>query len=389
MSDTDTSAIDEKKGTSSSTSYMSKLKWFLLSMIVVLIIVLLYFSGGSLILFVCKLAQANIFPTEPYCAPYTDYKPTISPSPMKTNIFKLLFADQSMKLDIPYDINAKNKLIDMFKQYKETPSSNFLANYFISIIEGMIQFNYSAITTIMNLMNETLPDPAIVFLGPLISGFLYGIGLIVNTLYFLYLWFSNMSWFFKTNSNGGEGKPKWTDVSIFSPVNFAIGIWLAFIFVMIGIFGIHIISIIPMFAYHNVLLSMLFYKAILNGKTVSSFSIIGEAMKYYKIPIVIILSIFIVILAFSNLGVIPGVSAIITICLIYWGTVSMDLFKPISENHLSALVSYKQATKTCSGLSKSKHGWLYRTFIGQGGGDNVTRELKHIYKQLGGNIKQK
>ena len=44
MSDTDTSAIDEKKGISPSTSYMSKLKGFLQSMIVVLIIVLLYFS---------------------------------------------------------------------------------------------------------------------------------------------------------------------------------------------------------------------------------------------------------------------------------------------------------------------------------------------------------
>ena len=49
---------------------------------------------------------------------------------------------------------SKNKLIEIFKNYREKSSSNFLANYFISIAESILQFNYSSITTIMNVINK-------------------------------------------------------------------------------------------------------------------------------------------------------------------------------------------------------------------------------------------
>jgi len=226
MSDSnDTSIIDEKKEQDSSSnsteSYASKVTGFLYSVITIFVIILLYFSSSSLILFVCKIAQSNILPSEPNCAPYTDTQPSINPSPIQTNIFTT-FTDpeMSMKMEIPYDINSKNKIIEIFKNYKEKSSSNFLANYFISISESILQFNYSAINTIMNLMNNTLPEPAIVGVGPIICGFLYAFGALINTLYFIYLWFINMSWFFKTNTNDtGNGKPQWEEVTITSPLN--------------------------------------------------------------------------------------------------------------------------------------------------------------------------
>jgi hypothetical protein len=221
------SIIDEKKQqetTSSSDSintYASKVVGFLTSLVILILIVLLYFSSSALILFVCKLAQSNILPSEANCAPYTDTEPIIKPSPIQTNIFTT-FTDpeMSMKLQIPYDINSKHKIIEIFKQYKEKPSSNFLANYFISISESILQMTYSSINSIMNLMNSTLPETVIVILGPIISSFLYAFGILMNIIYFIYLWFSNMSWFFKTNTNDtGNGKPQWEDVSITSPVN--------------------------------------------------------------------------------------------------------------------------------------------------------------------------
>ena len=87
-------------------------------------------------------------------------------------------------------------------------------------------------------------------------------------------------------------------------------------------------------------------------------------------------------LAFSNLGVIPGLFSILVAGLIYWGVISLDTFKPIPETNLSPSVSYEQAKKTCSnrptGL-KQKHDFLYNLFLGQNGG-NIAKEIKKVGK---------
>jgi len=385
----DTNSIDEKKGehlsSDSTDSYSSKLVSFIISFIFVILIILIYFSSSSLILFMCKIAQSNILPSEPNCAPYTDTQPTINPSPIKTNIFTT-FTDpeMSMKMEIPYDINSKNKLIEIFKKYKEKTSSNFLANYFISIIEAILQFNYASINTVMNLMNSTLPESAIVGIGPIICGFLYAFGILANTLYFIYLWFTNMVWFFKINTNDtGNGKPQWEDVTLLSPLNWFFGAALSALFVFILIFGFPIVSILPMLFFHNSLISTLFMKAIMNSKQITSFTIIKETLKYYKLPIVYLISIFVVILAFSRLGALPGLFSIVTIVLIYYGIISLNIFESIPERNLSPSVSYEQATKKCPIINKNfeKHGLLYNLIFGQKGG-NITKQLKDIGKKL-------
>lgn len=178
MSDTtnDTSFIDQLKEENSSSSNSANLTTnilsFIRSLIHLILVVLLYFSGSSLILYMCKLAQSNILPTEQECFPYTDNKPNIKP--IKTNIFTT-FTDpeMSMKLEFPYDdYNSKNSILDSFREYKNKPASYFLANYIISIIENLINFNYSSINTIMNTLNG-LPEFVIMILGPLIVVFVF------------------------------------------------------------------------------------------------------------------------------------------------------------------------------------------------------------------------
>lgn len=388
MSDSnDTSSIDEKKQQVSNLieTYGSKVSGFIISIIVAILLILLYFSSSSLILFTCKIAQSNILPTEANCAPYTDIEPIINPSPLQTNIFTT-FTDpeMSMKIEIPYDINSKSKLIEIFKKYKEKSSSNFLANYFISIAESILQFNYLAINNIMNLVNSTLPEPAIIGIGPIICGILYTIGLLVNTLYFIYLWFANMSWFFKTNTNdSGNGKPKWENVTFLNPLNWFFGVTLSILFVFILIIGFPIVSSLPMIFFHNSILSTLFMKALMNGKQITSFTIIKETLKYYKLTIVSIISIFVVLLAFSRLGPIPGIFSIAILGLIYWGVISIELFNPIKESNLSESVSYNQAIKKCPIINKNieKQGLLYNLIFGQKGG-NITKQLKKISKTI-------
>jgi hypothetical protein len=386
MSDTsnDTAAIDEKKGiidSSSPDSYVSKVASFLKSIIIVIVVILFYFSGGAIMLFLCKLAQSNILPTELNCAPYTDTQPVINPSPIQTNIFTTFSEpEMSMKLQIPYDINSKYKLIDMFKEYKESPSSSFLGNYFISIIESLFQFNYSSINSTMNLMNTTFSEGLIIGLGPIISGFIYAFKIIFNIFYFIYLWFSSMSWFFKTNKNdSGDGKPQWEDVSITSPLNWSLGIVLAILFTFI--FPMFIL--LPITCYHYVLFSTLFYKSFLNGKQISPFAIVIETLKYYKVTIVSIISLCVILLAFSKLGTTAGVCSLVTLCLVYYGVISIDIFKSIPEKNLTPSVSYEQAKKTCSTKipTSEKHGFLYNLLLGQKGG-NITKELKKIGRNL-------
>jgi hypothetical protein len=387
MSDTtnDTSAIDEKNQSTSSTSnsLSSQIIKFVTSVIAVVLIILFYFTSSGLILYLCKLAQSNILPTDLDCAPYTDTKPNIQP--IKTNIFTT-FTDPetSMKLEFPYDSkNSKNKIIEIFKEYKDKSSSNFLANYFISITESLLQFNYSTMTTIMNLINETIPESLIIGIGPMVSAFLYAFGLIINQFYFIYLWFSNMYWFFKHNSNDtGSGLPKWEDVTLFTPVDWWLGAGLVFLFILLLIFGLPILAFIPVFAYHNSIISSLFYKGVMNNKSASAFTVVTGVLKYYKITIVTIISLLIILLAFSNLGTIPGLFSILTVAAIYWGVITLDIYKPISESNLSESVSYKQATKTCpSKVTTKKHGLLYDLVFGQSGG-RLSKEIKKAGKNL-------
>jgi hypothetical protein len=386
----DTSAIDNKKqeenSSSDSANLASNIVSFIISIITIFIVVLIYFSSSGLILFVCKVAQSNILPTEENCYPYTENKPVIQP--IKTNIFTT-FTDpeMSMKLEFPYDdFNSSNKAIDMFRKYKNKPSSHFLANYFIYIIEHLMLFNYSAINTIMNSLN-CIPEILIVGLGPIIVGFLFSIMSIINVLYMIYLWFSGMSWFFKTNTNdSGDGLPKWEDVTMLSPLNWGLGLGLVILFAILFFFGFAFISSIPFAILSYCCLICLMYKGIMNDKKISTFTVIKEVLKYYKLTIVGIISFFVIALAFSKLGILPGIFSIITLGLIYWGIISINIFKPITETNLSPSVSYEQATKKCSAAKskENKHGFLYNLLIGQKGGD-ITKELKKINKNLNNN----
>lgn len=384
MSDTtnDTTLIDkmkeEKNSSTGSPNLSSNILSFITSLIHLLLVVLIYFSSSGLILYICKLAQSNILPTEQNCYPYTENKPNITK--IKTNIFTT-FTDpeMSMKLEFPYEgDNSKNSLLDMFREYKNKPSSNFLANYFISIIENLTNFNYSSINTTMNALNG-LPEFIIILLGPFIFFLLFFLMSLINFIYVIYLWFANMSWFFKTNTNvSGEGFPKWEDVTIIEPFNWSMGVGLIILFVIVFFLALGFISFLPFIILFYCFLSCIMYKSLFNDKKSSSLTIIKEVLKNYKVTIVTIISVFIILLAFSKLGTIPGIFSIVTVALIYWGVISINVFKPVNEQHLTSVVSYDQAKKTCTVKARGSDSW-FGLFGGQSGG-NITKELKKLAK---------
>jgi hypothetical protein len=390
MSDTtsDTSLLDEKKeedSTNSTVDYGSKIGKFIVSILIIIIIVLCYFGSGGVVLYICKLAQSNILPTEDKCFPYTDNKPNIQN--IKTNLFTTFTEpEMSIKLEFPYnEYNSSNAFLDKFREYKQTPSSYFLANYLISIIETLIQFNYSFINSLMNMMNN-VPESLIIMFGPIIISIIATFNLMVNLVYFIYLWFANMYWFFKTNKNDtGKGKPEWDDVTLITPINWCLGFGLIILFTILFFIGLPIISFIPFFALLWCMFSSIMYKGLIDNKEANAFTIIKDVLKCYKISITTIISLFVILISFSTLGAVPGIFSVITIGLIYFGFISMDIFTPIKIENLSPVVSNKQAKKTCANIleTKEKHGFLYNLLLGQkGGNQNITNQLKKINKYL-------
>jgi hypothetical protein len=389
-----TSAIDEKKKEESNSSdkgdYLKNIISFMTSVIVMFIVITIYYTGSGLLLYVCKLAQSNILPTEVRCWPYTDTKPDIQP--IKTNIFTTGGdSPSSMKLSFPYnEYNSKNYVIDMFREYKNDSNSNFLANYFISLIETIINFNYSAFNKILDMLNG-MPETLLVIFGPLIVAFISIIIFIIDHLYLIYLWFAQLGWFFKSNTNdSGKGAPKWEDVTFGWTFRYWSAIWLAIIFVMGFFFALPVISILAAFSMSWCIFSCIAYKAEMGGKIISALPIIKDTFKYYKTIIMSILSFFVVTNAFNKLGLVPGIFSIITVILIYFGIISIDLFNTSSKENLSPLVSFSQAKKTCnfkealSEIPKEKHGLLYGLIFGQKGG-SITKEIKEIGKKLSRN----
>jgi hypothetical protein len=370
---------EENKTQSKPETMINKIRKFLTSVIFIFIIIILYFGSSGLVLYVCKLAQSNILPTESNCFPYTDTKPEIQN--IKTNIFNTWYdKEMSMKLEFPYnEYNSSNMFLDMLREYKERDNSNFIANYFISIIDSLFEFNYSFINYSMNALNQA-PEMLIILLGPIIVTLLFAFGLLINQFYFIYLWFVNMGWFFQHNENkSGQGKPKWESVSLLNPINWWIGVGLVVLFFILFFLGLPLLSFLPLFAVIWTIFSSVTYQGLMNGKSISALHIVKEVLKNYKFTSVSIISLFVVLLSFANLGAIPGLFTLFVLALIYWGILSIDLFKPISENNLSPLVSLKQAKKTCKIEGVEKHGWLYNLLTGsQNGGVNLTKELKNL-----------
>lgn len=389
----DTAALDEKNEELNNTtnkeekSYPSKVVDFVILTLVMCVAIVVYFGFSGALLYTCKLGQSNILPTDSKCEPYTDYKLEFPLKEKQINIFTDTFINpkNSMKLSFPHDeFNLSNKLLDMFRDYKNEPESNFLANYFISIAEALIQFFYVCINFTLNMMNQ-LPEVVIILFGIPIVSIISSILLIVSNLYVVFLWFANMKWFFKSNENNKSGPPKWEDVPLIS-FNFCIACWLVIIFFIIFFFGLGFFPFITSILWSYCSLSCLSYKSVFNGNTAGVFTIIQDVFKYYKVTIMTIFSLIVVSNALATLGPIPGVFSLITILLIYFGLFGISIYKPVDmeiyKEKLSPVTDYEQAIKRCKPHNIDKNRtWL--EFLGlKGGSKNISNQLKKIHKNF-------
>jgi hypothetical protein len=390
MTETNTDAIDEKKKNiqNISSDFSSNIIKFLTTVLSLIVLVIIYFSLSGLVLYGCKLGQSNISPTNMNCYPYTSETLTFpnNNEGIPINIFTT-FTDPplSMKINFPYNKqNSSNTLLDLLRSYKEEPSSHFLMNYFITILDSLFCFNYSSFNYILNGLNK-LPETLIILFGPVVFLFAAIFIFLVDHIYFIYLWFASMGWFFKKNMqkdlSPGQ-KPSWKYVGLIETFEYLAAFFFVFLFIMLFGFVLLGLPFLPFVTVSLTILSLFGYSGIMNGKTVTSLSIIKELFKNYKLTIMTIFSIFVITSAFTNLGTVPGIFSIITLILIYFGIISIDLFKENKNENLTALTSYDQANKICNfKMNKETHGNLYKWLIGQKAG-GIAKELKKIGKHL-------
>ena len=386
----DTEQLDKKKLqtiTGSTRNQSIKNIWkYLLSVFVTILIIIGYFIFSSIILYECKLAQSNIVPTNLECYPYTENYPEIQK--IFTNIFISNTEPQtSVKLNFPYDKqNSKNIILDMFRKYKENPKSNFFLNYIIAILEGLINYSNNALTTFFNFLNK-MPELLIIILGPILSGIYFVLSPVIGIFIFIYYYFSEMKWFFKENTNNNtNAKPIWSDVNLFEVTKYGISLFLVFIFFII--FWVLLFTATPIVCF--VIFYMCFfmtfgYKGEIDNKKATIFTIIQETFKHYKVTLTTILSIMIILITISNLGLLPGVFAIITVILIYFKFIPMNIFESIKTTNQSPLSSYEQAIKKCNYDVKKnplKFFELFDNFFDNKKGGGIGRELKKLNKKL-------
>jgi len=384
-STSDTDAIDEKKGedTESNENFGKDIGKFLISLVIIIFCLILYFSSAGSVLYGCKVAQANILPTDEKCMPYENNTPNIQP--IKINIFETMFKEPalSQKISFPYDKNSTNTILDMLRDYKQKPNTSNLTAYFISILESLFVFNFSSFNTFLNLLNQ-VPECMILMFGPLIMMFYTCIMLFVDFFYVIYLWFYQMSWFFSVNTNTSDtGKPKWQN-SI-APSKLAMGCFLVIVFSIVFWLGLLLIPFIPFIPFLVVMVcigTILSCKGEMNNNVVSVLSIIKDVFKYNKVTVSSVISFFVILCAFASLGSLPGLISIAVVGLIYFGMFSIDIFNSINEENMSKVVSYDQAKRTCK-ISKSAEIMNFFKNLNpfNGGGKKLTEEIKKLNKK--------
>jgi hypothetical protein len=345
--------------------------------------VIFYFFIGGLMLYGTKVAQSNILPTDGNCMPYTYDKPEIQE--IYTNIFTTFTNPKlSEKLKFPYDKNSSNSLLDLIRNYKYEANSNFLVNYILAIIEALLEFDYQFLNVIFKYLNY-LPEPLIIAIGlPLLLTIKWWLWLF-NAIYFIYLWFSKMSWFFKTNENEGKkNKPSvWKDVDCESIFSYIGGLLLVLVF-----FILFWIILIPAEWWITILMLYSFYSVFSyssedkSGKPTNVLGILLKVFKYYKEAIFIVLSISIASSTMSILGVSYFICVVLALLLMGFGLITTNMFISIKPDDLTPVVPFTQAIKKCipkefetPNENNQKGGFF--------GGSNIKKDLKRLTKTLG------
>ena len=315
----------------------------------------LYFALGAIVLYCSKIGKANLLPEENTCIPKIPDNPI--------NVFIDSVNSQKFKFNNS-PANTKNFFLDMFRGYsaKKKGKSHFPL-YGIALFESLILKNNMILNTVFTFFNDKFSESVIILLGPIMLGMIVSFLGIIDCFYFLYVWFTSLSIFFKKEDPVSGEMISLGSTDATSSYLWALGkaiLVLCFTTVALGL-APGIVSIVLL----SCLIGMIGYQSKLQTKTkafdkeLSVGSFIIEAFKFFKVSIMIVLSIIVTSHAFDSLGALAGIFAIIVILLIKFDVISIGLFKPIVPDYATTrtddcnptVTGVKVVTPACDNLS--------------------------------------
>jgi len=276
------SAIDQARN--KETAQKKEINWsglgkdvlnFLLKLIIIFLI-------GSRVVFACKVAQANILPTDLDCMPYTPTANNEEDSPKyetttpeaNIDISYVYNKDQEgykeYATKIAFEINEfsrKNYLIDKLRNIEYNPKVDPMVKYLCVVLQNLFVFYYGITNSLFNFMNSNLNESLIILIGPYLLKYLsiiiYPVSIVVSIVFCLL----NLGWLLKSNKNNDkEYKYKSTTEPVWRPCDPLSSIYNfcgTIIYLYIGFFLAFAVSFSPIPAIISFicLLSPLFMKA--------------------------------------------------------------------------------------------------------------------------------
>ena len=187
------------------------------------------FLIGSRILFACKVAQANFLPTDLECMPYAPSNDKESPEyddkEPRSNIDVMYKYDKDTdgykvySTKIAFQINehtSSNGILDMIRRTEYDPKVDPMIKFICVVVKKIFAFNFSGISGLLNFMNSTLNESAIILIGAILLRYYVMIVYFISAIVAIILCITNAGWLMKSNKNNQKGyahmkadKPVW------------------------------------------------------------------------------------------------------------------------------------------------------------------------------------
>jgi hypothetical protein len=307
---------------------------------------------GTVGLYTCKVAQANVLPDNVEYAPFGNYMRDVASTEVNINIIKEygLFGFGWLFFQKPKTVLSEKAIFDneeIIKSYysKWSILGNLKSNshngnwylYFSNVINSIIAKNNTGINTVYQYINENCSEWLIILLYSALAPFIY-IGMFFCN-FWLSVWYhlAHINDLFKnidTNTNEWEPDP---NVNYFRPMKI---LWT---FLLVLFCGVPFTIIWLFTSIYSIIEPLCIpYKVKGSNKTHGFFSFFLDSLVYKKQLVMLLFSYFLLKQTSSSLGSTYLVSAFIAILIgIFLGYYKETI--PTKSTFTSDIASYKPA----------------------------------------------
>ena len=328
--------------TTKAQSYGAFFKYIGLKLLAILIQTFL----GVYALWMCKVAQSNILPSDFRGAPYTDLPPIIDSIISQVNFFKMDNDYYSTKLLFQYlyipdksandskQINSQFSMLNTLREANESPTISGSGMYFIYLFENLFCLNFSIINMVFSFSNM-LYEWVLVLFGTYLILFVVVANIILSNIVFLYIFFAGIfKWIWKLNKpqvviQDGEkfSKPNfvqnWVYITLFSmPLTWLFTL-IETIFLLNCLLPFLVLgnlAVFPLITIYAILSCSFIVAKVAEGVKIGEIytftTLYVNKIRYMITPIFIIMSIYVIIGAKAYLGTTERNAAIVAFIIV-------------------------------------------------------------------------